>query len=80
MSKRSEDFLYFQNKAQHYHNIRTARSRVEHHLPDSLSSTIDQIAHQKYNRDLPVNKQYDIDTENKKMAHRIISISHTGRN
>jgi hypothetical protein len=55
--KRSENYLYFQNKAQHYHNIQTARPSVQSRLPASLRSTIDHSQHLT-NRDLPFNKQY----------------------
>lgn len=39
--KKSEEFFYFQNKASHYHNIRTAKSKLDNTPPQSFSQTID---------------------------------------
>lgn len=37
---KSEDFVYFQNKAHHYHNIRNAKPHVNDHLDKSYRNTI----------------------------------------
>ena len=76
-AKTSELYLVFQNKAHHYKNLQTARSRVEHHLSHSLNHTINVIEKQKYDRDFPVNLRYSIDNENKHMSNRITSINST---
>lgn len=80
MSKRSEDFVYFQNKAQHYHNLKKAQPKVDDYLPPSVNATLTHNSLQKYNRDLPASKRYDIDTENRSMANRLVTIQQTARN
>ena len=39
--KKTEDFLYFQNKASHYHNIVKAKSRLDDKIHESLLHTVD---------------------------------------
>jgi hypothetical protein len=76
--KRSENYLYFQNKAQHYHNVQTAKSKVEHQLSLPMRRTLDHSQHIT-NRDIPYHQQYEIDFQNKNLANRILSISTTPR-
>ena len=71
--------MYFQNKAHHYHNIALARSKVADKLDTSMNQTIANISTQKYNRDMPLNKRYQIEVENAHMTHRLASIDHTAR-
>lgn len=73
-AKTTELYLLFQNKAHHYQNIQTAKSRIEDHLSQSMNTTIDVIGKQKYDRDFPVEKRYSIDVENKHMTDRLSHI------
>lgn len=50
--------MYFQNKASHYQNIQSARHKVEDQLPGSLTIAMNTISHQKYDRDMPINRRY----------------------
>jgi hypothetical protein len=69
--KRSEGYLYFQNKAIHYHKVRTARPLINDQPPSSLRNTIDHVRH---NRDLPYDRSFEIDFENKHLTNRIMNI------
>lgn len=51
--KRSEEFIYFQDKARHYHNLRQARPAVVTYRR-SAHSTLDE-----YNR-VPYFQRYDM--------------------
>lgn len=53
---KSEDFLYFQNKASHYNAIISAKSHISTHLPPNLRKTIDHPS--SYNRDLSYNRKH----------------------
>lgn len=73
-AKTSELYVLFQNKAHHYQNLQAAKSKVEHHLSRSLNHTIDLIAKQTYDRDIPFNRRYSIKVENKNMTGRLTHI------
>ena len=50
------------------------RAKVDDHLSGSLNQTINIIEKKKYNRDLPVNRRYSIEHENKNMTDRLVNI------
>lgn len=54
--KRSEDYLYFQNKAHHYRNIHEMKAAIEDQLPQRLRQTIDHSRLQ--DRDCPYNRKH----------------------
>lgn len=72
-TKRSEDYVYFQNKAHHYHNLEQARSRIRNRQLGALSYTIEH----PHNRDLTYLRQHEIEEENRKNNSRINAISTT---
>jgi len=50
------------------------RAKVDDHLSGTLNQTINVIERQKYDRDMPVNKRYSIEHENKNMTDRLSNI------
>lgn len=60
-AKTSELYILFQNKAHHYQNLQAAKAKIEDHLSRSLNQTINVIARQAYDRDVPFNKRYSIE-------------------
>ena len=57
---KSEEFIYFQNKARHYQNIRKMKPHVNDHLEKSYRHTIN---HSPKNR-IPYEVQHSIKVEN----------------
>lgn len=55
---RSERFLYFQNKANHYHRLRNIRSSIDHAPPRS------HIPKPKIFRPIPFNHEHEIEVQN----------------
>jgi hypothetical protein len=48
--ERTEEFIYFQNKAKHYDNIRKIKPKVDDQLSKSMRNTMDHTS--------PPNKKY----------------------
>lgn len=72
--KRSEDFIYFQHKSSHYHNVSTIKPKVDTKVPSVLSNSIDyhgikpSFKHEHHLR------EFDIEFQNKSLDKRIKSI------
>ena len=72
---KSEEFVYFQNKAKHYQNIRNARPHIKDHLDKSYRNTIN---HSPTNR-ISYLQQYSIKVENENLINRLVNITKSKR-
>lgn len=71
--KKTEEFVYFQNKARHYANLRNMKPAVKTHR-EGRYSTIDEPGR------IPYFKRYDMERENEGLINRltdILSAQHT---
>lgn len=77
---KSEEFLYFQNKAKHYESIRKAKPHVNDQLEKQYRHTIDHSPSNSKNKRLqPYLKHYDIQLENSHLINRLVDITKSKR-
>lgn len=62
--ERTEQFIYFQNKAKHYDNIRKIKPKIDDKLSKSMRNTIDYSISKSKKYKEPHLKQYQLDFDN----------------
>jgi hypothetical protein len=70
--KKTEDYVYFQNKASHYSNIIKAKSRLDMSQPRSLRKTIDYHDIRNAKKHQPHLREFLINYDNDAMMKRIL--------
>ena len=70
---RSEQFVYFQNKARHYHQLRNMRSSIDHGSPRS------RMPRTKPYKRIPLLSQHKMEVENELLIDRLVRIAGSQR-
>ncbi len=70
---KSEEFLYFQNKARHYDNIKKSKPSVSDKLEYTYLKTINHLPTRKKRLE-PYLKEYEVQVENEKLIGRLVNI------